>query len=144
MISPSSTNAPRSAHTSITFQPCSTICGQSIEHSDVHRAVRFSGEHIVFFTRMEYQLWLLLVAHACEHQREVSYTEIASGVFDCPFDDSLVLLIRKRMSAIRQKISCFGIDIINVPQRGYELRSLDDLMLPYRRGHRALVVRYTL
>ena len=74
-----------------------------------------------------------------EAAREVTYTEIAAKVFGCPFYEELLPVVRKRVSAIRRKVSGFGIDIISVPHRGYEIRDLSSLNLPYRRGHRSQV-----
>jgi hypothetical protein len=134
---------PVVAKTRMTFRLGPSVCGHATEWSDIHRAIRFSqSTHgdgtLVFFTEVEYQLFSLLVENYLQKKKEVSYEEIASKVFALTFESELLPVIRKRMSAIRKKIVGFGIDIISITQRGYELRSLEEgLVLPYRRGHRA-------
>jgi hypothetical protein len=126
-----------SSKTCITFVPGPKVYNHQLEQSDIHRAIRFDGQQVLFFSEVEYQLFMLLVEYHTRQRKEVSYEEIASRIFGCHIDDDLLLLLRKRMSTIRKKISPFDIDILSIPHRGYELRSLHDLTLPYKRGHRA-------
>lgn len=126
-----------SSKTRITFVPGPKVCNHQLERSDIHRAIRIDSQQVVFFSEVEYQLFLLLVEHHTRQDKEVSYAEIASRVFGYHMDDDLLPLLRKRISAIRKKISIFNMDIINIPNRGYELRSLCDLAFPYKQGHRA-------
>jgi hypothetical protein len=126
-----------SSKTRITFVPGPKVYNHQLEQSDIHRAIRLDGQQVLFFSEVEYQLFMLLVEYHTRQRKEVSYEEIASRIFGCHIDEDLLLLLRKRMSAIRKKISPFDIDILSIPHRGYELRSLHDLTLPYKRGHRA-------
>jgi len=126
-----------SSKTRITFVPGPKVCNHQLERSDIHRAIRIDGQQLVFFSEVEYQLFFLLVEYHIGQHKEVSYGEIASRVFGYHIDEDLLPLLRKRISTIRKKISTFNMDIINIPHRGYELRSLCDLTLPYKQGHRA-------
>jgi hypothetical protein len=117
--------------TRITFVAGPKVYDHQLEQSDIHRAIRLDGQQVLFFSEVEYQLFMLLVEYHTKEHKEVSYEEIASRIFGCHIDEDLLLQLRKRMSAIRKKISPFDIDIISIPHRGYELRSLHDLTLPY-------------
>jgi hypothetical protein len=125
------------AKTRITFVTGPKLYGHQLEYSDLHRALRLDHQHVLFFSEVEYQLFMLLVEYHAKEHKEVSYKEMASRIFGYDIDEDLLLQLRKRMSAIRKKISPFDIDIISIPNRGYELRSMHDLTLPYKRGHRA-------
>ncbi len=126
-----------SSKTRITFVPRPEVYNHQLEQSDIHRAIRLDGQQVLFFSEVEYQLFMLLVEYHTKEHKEVSYEEMASRIFGYDIDEDLLLQLRKRMSAIRKKISPFDIDIISIPNRGYELRSMHDLTLPYKRGHRA-------
>lgn len=127
--------------TRITFVAGPQLYDHQLEYSDIHRALRIDHQQVLFFSEVEYQLFLLLVEYHARQRKEVSYEEIASRIFGCHLDEDLLLHLRKRMSAIRKKISPFNMDIVSIPHRGYELRSLHDLILPYKRGHRAYLRR---
>src|SRR2546429_5535287 len=90
--------------TTMTFQPGPTVCHWRLERCDVHRTIRLDGESILRFSLVEYQLFWLLVEHCTEHAREVSYQQIASRVFGYALDAELLLVIRKRICAIRKKV----------------------------------------
>ena len=125
------------AKTRLTFVAGPKVYDHQLESSALHRAIRIDGQQVLFFSEVEYQLFMLLVEYHARERREVSYEEIASRIFGCHLDEDLLLQLRKRMSAIRKKISPFTMDIVNIAHRGYELRSLHDLTLPYKRGQRA-------
>jgi hypothetical protein len=125
----------------VAYQPGITICEHLIERSDVHRCIRFDQQIEVYFTEEEYLLFGMLLDYYMQKKHEVSYADIATSVFACAFDDELLLVIRKRMSSLRRKIARLDLDVMNIPQRGYELRSLRDVVWPYRRGHRARMSR---
>jgi len=125
------------AKTRITFVAGPKVYDHQLEYSALHRALRIDGEQVLFFSEVEYQLFMLLVEYHARQRKEVSYEEIASRISGCHLDEDLLLQLRKRMSAIRKKIFPFNMDIVSIPHRGYELRSLHDLTLPYKRGHRA-------
>lgn len=127
---------PVTTKTPLSFRPGPHICGHALEYSDMHRTVRFDEETLLSFTEVEYKLFLVLVEHSIQHKREATYETISLHVFGCAFYPELLPVLRKRISSIRKKISQLGIDIISVPQRGYELRDLLGLAMPYRRGHR--------
>jgi hypothetical protein len=123
--------------TCITFVTGPKVYEHQLEYSDIHRAIRLDGQQVLFFSEVEYQLFMLLVEYHTKEHKEVSYQEIASRIFACHINEDLLPQLRRRMSAIRKKISPFAIDLINIPNRGYELRSMHDLIFPYKRGHRA-------
>lgn len=119
--------------------PGQSLFGHVLEYDDLHRAVRFNGETVVIFTEIEYQLFRLLIEYSLQKRKEVSYAVLMTKVFACDFSPDFLPFVRKRVSALRKKISRFGIDIISIPQRGYELGDLSQVMVPYRRGHRRLL-----
>jgi hypothetical protein len=134
--------SPEERASQVTYLPGSTICGHFIEQHDVQRSIRFDQQIEVHLTKDEYLIFSLLIEHYKQEKREVSYADIATMVFACAFDDELLLVIRKRISSLRRKIARFDLDVMNMPQRGYELRSLRDIAWPYRRGYRARMRRH--
>jgi DNA-binding winged helix-turn-helix (wHTH) protein len=91
------------------------------------------------FTKLEYRLLMLILEHVQDDY--VSYTDIARIVHQRELNNNLLVLLRKRVSAIRRKIADYGIDIVNVPYRGYKASTFSNLSLPYRRGYRAKKTR---
>ncbi len=127
--------------TPLFFREGAPLYGHKTEWSDLHRALRIDGESVLFFTEVEYRLFWLLAENHREGKREVSYMQMCTEVLGCALDEDLFPLLRKRISQIRKKIKGVGIDIINVTHRGYELRDMSSLCLPYSSGHRAQLSR---
>jgi DNA-binding response OmpR family regulator len=122
--------------TPIELQRGPRIFGQEFEYSDLHRVIKIDRT-LILFSETEYRLFSMLIRAFSLEQRGLLYTEIAREIYDCPFDEELLLPIRRRISAIRKKLRGQTIDIVCVPQRGYELRSLNESLWNYRRGYRA-------
>src|SRR5436305_3714292 len=115
--------------------PGPNLPGHTCEHSDVEHVLRIDGGPPIQLTKGEYQLLMLILEHAQDDY--VSYTDIAHTVYQCELDEYLLSPLRKRVSALRRKIADYGIDIVNVPHRGYKASTFYGLSIPYRRGYRA-------
>ncbi len=134
-LSPKSSPQPHTA--GLTAGP--DLPEHTCEHSDVDRVLRIDDGPRIQFTKLEYQLLMLILEHVQDDY--VSYTDIARIVYQRELNDNLLLLLRKRISSLRRKIADYGIDIVNVPHRGYKVCTFAGLSIPYRRGYRARKTR---
>jgi hypothetical protein len=90
-----------------------------IEYDDIGHTVRLNDGPKIHFITSEYQLFTLLWEQRCTYY--VSYVDIAQYVYEYDLDDKLLHTIRRRISDIRNKVVSYGIDIINIPYRGYKV-----------------------
>jgi DNA-binding response OmpR family regulator len=133
-LSPKSSLQPHTA--GLTAGP--DLPGHTCEHSDIDHVLMINGSRIQF-TKSEYRLLMLILEHVQDDY--VSYTDIARIVYQRELNDDLLPPLRKRISSLRSKIADYGIDIVNVPYRGYKASTFSRLSLPYRRGYRAKQTR---
>ena len=115
--------------------PGPDLPGHTCEHSDVDRVLRIDGGPRIQFTKGEYQLLMLILEHVQDDY--VSYMDIAHIVYQCELDEDLLFPLRKRVSSIRRKVADYGIDIVNIPHRGYKASTFSDISILYQRGYRA-------
>jgi hypothetical protein len=101
-----------------------------LEYNDCDHVVRINDGPTIQLLTKEYVLLLLLWEQ--RQQEYVNYKEMARSVWLCELDDKVLHSIHKRISGVRGKIAKYGLDIINIPYRGYKVGLLKDIAVPRR------------
>src|SRR5260370_7270241 len=68
------------AKTRITFVAGPKVYDYQLEYSALHRAIRIDGQQVLFFSEVEYQLFMLLVEYHFRQRKQLSYHQIPSTI----------------------------------------------------------------